>query len=42
MALLLHPTQEIFEYAADGNTIYQIANILQLTPELVEYIIHNG
>lgn len=39
MALLLHPTEEIFEYAADGNTIYQIANIVQLTPELVEYII---
>ena len=41
MALLLHPTEEIFEYAADGNTIYQIADILQLTPELVAYIINN-
>lgn len=41
MALLLHPAEEILEYAADGNTIYQIADILQLTPELVAYIISN-
>lgn len=39
MALLLHPAEEIHEYAANGNTIYQIADILQLTPELIEYII---
>ena len=39
MALLLYPPEQILEYAATGDTIYQIADILQLTPELVEYII---
>lgn len=33
--------KKILEYAASGNTIYQIADTLQLTPELVEYIINN-
>lgn len=41
MALLLYPAKKILEYAANGNTIYQIAATLQLTPELVEYIINN-
>lgn len=39
MALLLHPATEIQDYAQCGYTLYQIADICGLTPELVEYII---
>ena len=39
MALLLHPATEIRDYAQCGYTLYQIADICGLTPELVEYII---
>lgn len=40
MALLLHPKTEIRDYAQCGYTIYQIADICGLTPELVEYILN--
>ena len=37
--LMLHPATEIQDYAQCGYTLYQIADICGLTPELVEYII---
>ena len=41
MALLLHPATEIQDYAQCGYTLYQIADICGLTPELVQYIMNS-